>query len=44
MYAIINHFLREKDLNDEYTRIQFRRALLISDEFTKIAMGARINV
>lgn len=35
---------RELGLDDELNRIRFRRALLVSYEFTAIAKGARVNV
>lgn len=44
MALIIRHFTFEQDLNVEYTRMQFKRALLVSNEYKQITKGARINV
>lgn len=44
MSMIIRDFVFNQDLNVEYTRMQLRRALLVSNEYNSISKGARINV
>jgi hypothetical protein len=44
MYAIINHFVANENLETENARMELRRALLISDEYAMIARRERFSV
>jgi hypothetical protein len=44
MALIIKDFIVDKPPLDEYTRLQLRRAILVSREFNNVSNGVRFNV